>query len=398
MFQKKSQGAGRAITSQEFGEKAAIAGASKVVAPILLASMLGGCMFAPGMQMQRDIHEQTQPGNERADTTSPQASLIEINAAVIAEQTAAQTSKLEANARDLMVEPSIYTVGPADVLQITVWDHPELAQAQGALPSAAPRAADAPQGTVVDEEGYIQFPYVGRVHVAGLTTAAIQERVVAALSRSFRNPQVTVRVESFRAKQIFVDGEVHSPGSLQINDVPMTLTDAIGRAGGFTESADKGRLEITRGKRTWSLDLTAMLANGENPAKIILARGDVLRVPSRDESSVYVMGEVNKPVAAIPKTDGRLTLADALAQAGSFNASTSDPQQLYVVRNGRSGNPQVFHIDAHSPVSMILAAKFPLEPDDVVYVDGNALVRVNRVLSLLLPAIDAGLYGALATK
>ncbi|CAG9238480.1 EPS I polysaccharide export outer membrane protein EpsA [Paraburkholderia tropica] len=355
-------------------------------------------MFAPGMQMQGDIRQQTQPRAESTEAASPKATLIEINAAVIAEQNAAQNSKLEESAQDLMVAPSVYTIGPADVLQITVWDHPELAQALGSQPSAAPRAADAPQGIVVDEDGYIQFPYVGRVQVAGLTTSAIQARVAEALSHSFRNPQVTVRVESFRAKQIFVDGEVHSPGSLQINDVPMTLTDAIGRAGGFTASADKGRLQIIRGKRTYSVDLTTMLANGQNPAKIMLARSDVLRVPSRDESSVYVMGEVNKPVAAIPKTDGRLTLADALAQAGSFNVSTSDPQQLYVVRNAQSGHPDVFHIDAHSPVSMILASKFPLEPNDVVYVDGNELVRVNRVLSLLLPAIDAGLYAAVVTK
>jgi polysaccharide biosynthesis/export protein len=398
MLHKKSLRSGCAGVFQGIGGKAHTANASRTVVPMLLAFALGACTFAPGMQMQRDIRDQTQPVGERTESAVPQATLIEIDPGVIAAQTASDNSKLEANARDLMASPSIYTVGPADVLQITVWDHPELAQAQGSLPSTAPRAADAPQGTVVDEDGYIQFPYVGRVQVAGMTTAAIQARVTAALSKFFKSPQVTVRVESFRAKQIFVDGEVHSPGSLQINDVPMTLTDAIGRAGGFTSSADKGRLQLIRGHRTYTLDLMSMLTNGQNPGKIILMRNDVLRVPSRDESSVFVMGEVNKPVAAIPKTDGRLTLADALAQAGSFNASTSDPQQLYIVRKAQTGPAEVYHLNAHSPVSMILASKFPLEPNDVVYVDGNELVRVNRILSLLLPAINAGLTAGLVAK
>lgn len=47
---------------------------------------------------------------------------------------------------------------------------------------------------------------------------------------------------------------------------------------------------------------------------------------------------------------------------------------------------------------MVLANQFQLKPKDIVYVDGNALVRFSRVLSLLLPAINAGLTTAIATK
>ncbi|MFM0186653.1 polysaccharide biosynthesis/export family protein [Paraburkholderia nemoris] len=370
----------------------------RLIAAASLAVALAACGVAPGMQMQRDIKNRAVTESTTDDGGAPQVSLTEINAAVIAAQTDLENGSFEANLRDLASNPSAYLVGPADVLQITVWDHPELAQAQGSVPAATPRAADAPQGTIVDEDGFIQFPYAGYIKVAGLGTAAIQARVEKALSQYFKSPQVTVRIASFRSKQILIDGEVHTPGSLQINDVPMTLTDAIGRAGGFTSSADQGRLVLIRGRRSYTLDLTAMLANGLNPSDIILVRGDVLRVMSRDESSVYVMGEVSKPVAAIPKPNGRLTLADALSQAGSFSPSTSDPRHLYVVRNLKSSQPEVFHLDARSPVSMMLASKFPLQPNDVVYVDANDLVRVSRVLSLLLPAIDASLTAAVVAK
>jgi polysaccharide export outer membrane protein len=107
---------------------------------------------------------------------------------------------------------------------------------------------------------------------------------------------------------------------------------------------------------------------------------------------------VNKPTTALPMRNGKLSLADALAQAGSVNVSSSDPGQVYVIRGSLGDTPQVFHLDAKSPVSMILANQFDLEPRDVVYVDSGNLVRFSRVLSLLMPAINAGLTAAIVTK
>jgi polysaccharide export outer membrane protein len=93
-----------------------------------------------------------------------------------------------------------------------------------------------------------------------------------------------------------------------------------------------------------------------------------------------------------------MTLADALAQAGSVNASTADAAQMFVIRGSLTGTPQVFHLDGHSPVAMLLAKDFELQPKDVVYVDGSGLVRFNRVLSLLMPLISTGLTAGVIAK
>jgi polysaccharide export outer membrane protein len=146
------------------------------------------------------------------------------------------------------------------------------------------------------------------------------------------------------------------------------------------------------------VNLTYLLAQGLNPARLYLKPGDFLRVVSRDENDVYVMGEVNKPVSAIPRRTGRITLADALSQAGSVNASTADAAQMFVIRGSLSGTPQVFHLDARSPLAMLLAKDFELQPKDVVYVDGSGLVRFNRVLSLLMPLISSGLTAGILAK
>jgi polysaccharide export outer membrane protein len=178
----------------------------------------------------------------------------------------------------------------------------------------------------------------------------------------------------------------------------MTLYQAISGAGGFASTADQSRVTLVRDGVSYRLNLSRMLERDQNPANIVLKDDDMLKVASRDDNGVYVMGEVNKPVTAIPLKNGVLTLSDALSQAGSLNTSTADAAQVYVVRGSEGVAPQVFHLNAHSPVSMVLANQFELQPKDVVYVDGNGLVRISRVLSLLLPAINAGLTGAVVTK
>ncbi|WP_186139195.1 polysaccharide biosynthesis/export family protein [Burkholderia gladioli] len=369
----------------------------RLVMILPLCAWLGACGVAPGMSMQQPVSiplESVTTPDHRAALPIP---VTNIDLSLIR-----RMHEIERNGRgvaqDIVASPEAYTIGRGDVLQITVWDHPELALAQGASPQAAPRTADAPPGFVVDQDGTLQFPFAGRFPVAGSTVEQVQAQLARRLDKTFNDPQVTVRIASFRAKQVYIEGEVHTPGSQALNDIPMTIYDAIGRAGGFSSTADQSRIVLVRDGIERRVDLVEMAEQGRNPSKIVLRNGDLVRVLSRDDSGVFVMGEVNKPVTALPMRDGRLTLSDAIAQAGSLNANTADAAQLYVVRGMQGEQPQVFHLDAHSPVAMVLANQFQLKPKDIVYVDGNALVRFSRVLSLLLPAINAGLTTAIATK
>ncbi|MDN7425302.1 polysaccharide biosynthesis/export family protein [Burkholderia sp. AU45388] len=362
-----------------------------------LCALLGACGIAPGMRMQQPASIPLQSGMTPGESATLPVPVTNIDLSLIRRMRDTERG-VPGELRDIVSSPDAYTIGRGDVLQITVWDHPELAAALGAPAQSAPRAADAPPGFVVDQDGTLQFPYAGRLPVAGLTAEQVQTQLARRLDKTFRNPQVTVRIASFRAKQVYIEGEVHTPGSQPVNDIPMTLYDAIGRAGGFSAAADQSRIVLVRDGVERRIDLTGMAEQGRNPSKIVLRNGDLVRVPARDESGVFVMGEVNKPVTALPMRNGRLTLSEAIAQAGSLNANTADAAQLYVVRGMQDEQPQVYHLDARSPVAMVLANQFQLKPKDVVYVDGNGLVRFSRVLSLLLPAINAGLTAAIATK
>lgn len=381
-----------------------------------VALLTSGCAVAPGMRMEtsyvQNMSTMTDTSGirgeaaentafEKANATNgvPDLAITEIDAALISHLMQSRKQQQLELAQLLSGEPKAYTVGPGDVLQIVVWDHPELAAALGSSQTqSSSRPADPLAGFIVDQNGSLTFPYAGTMHVAGLRTDEIQQRVSSALARYFVKPQVTVRMASYRAHQIYVDGEVHSPGALAVNDVPMTLYEAVSRAGGFSETADQSDLVVVRRDQSYRVNLTQMFAQGVSPSRLYLKPGDLLRVVPRDENDAYVMGEVNKPVSAIPRRTGRMTLADALAQAGSVNASTADAAQMFVIRGSLTGTPQVFHLDGHSPVAMLLAKDFELQPKDVVYVDGSGLVRFNRVLSLLMPLISTGLTAGVIAK
>ncbi len=365
-----------------------------MAAVTLLAS---GCAMAPGMRMQNAAVLPIASVGDGAPVEQLPVPVTEVTVSLLDKLKNDAGLSTDADTRVLLGHASAYTVGVGDVLQITVWDHPELAAALGAQSPANARAYDPPPGFIVDDNGRLRFPFAGTIRVEGMKIDEIQSKLAMELGKSFRDPQVTVRIASFRSKQVYVDGEVHTPGAQPINDIPTSLYDAISHAGGFSSSADQSRISLTRDGQSYSINFTDLLQHGLNPSNIALRPGDLVRVSAREDNGVFVLGEVTKPVTALPLRNGQLTLSDALSQAGSISATTADAAQLYVIR-GRGKDARVFHLDAVSPVSMILANRFELQPKDIVYVDGNGLVRFSRVLSLLLPGINAGLTAGLVAK
>ncbi|SAK86249.1 polysaccharide export protein [Caballeronia temeraria] len=369
---------------------------------LALTALLGACAAAPGFRMPVSADPATSASEAgthvEATAATPAIPVTELDLAVVKRFAGQRKARLDQQVTQLFGAPQTYTVGTGDVLQIVVWDHPELAAAAGPGQSQLPaKPSDPAAGFVVDQKGNLRFPYAGTIAVAGLRTDEIQQKLTTALSTYLVKPQVTVRMASYRARQVYVDGQVHSPGALSLTDVPLSFYDAIARAGGFSDNADQSDVVLVRGGVSHRIDVPQLLAQGLNPSKLYLKSGDLLRVTSRDDNIVYVMGEVNKPGSATPRRDGRMSLADALAQAGSINSNTADTAQMFVIRPGDDA-PQVFHLDSRSPVSMLVANEFELQPKDVVYVDGNGLVRFNRVISLLMPLISSGLTAGVIAK
>jgi len=321
---------------------------------------------------------------ERADDTPAVLPVIKTITPQLIQQELASIEGL-ADLSEIMVPPQPYTIGAGDHLAITVWDHPELVMPVTTMTGAtATIASSLPAGYTVSSEGKIQFPYAGDFKVAGLTELQARDLLVERLSHYIKQPEVTLRVLNYRSKRIYVDGEVKLPGIVNIDDIPLSLPEALNRAGGITPLGDQSRVSITREGKTYWIDMPRLIATGADPSRIMLNNGDMLRVRSREESKVFVVGEVTNPTT-LTLRNGRLSLNEALGEAGGINPLTANAHQVYVIRNANDAQPVVYHLDAQSPVMFAMAENFELKAKDVVYVDAASIVRFNRIISLILP-------------
>ena len=146
---------------------------------------------------------------------------------------------------------------------------------------------------------------------------------------------------------------------------------------------------LARGEKQWTFDYLQLLAKGNRMGQLLLKDGDSVHIHHREENPVYVMGEVRN-ARSVPMVNGRLSLAQALSEAGGINTLSADARSVYVLRRGQGDSAaEVFHLDAGNPVALVMADRFALQPRDMVYVDAGTLVRWNRVLSLLVPTLSA---------
>ena len=317
----------------------------------------------------------------------PQGVIIPITRELVQAQRLARPRDVADDVKALFGKAQPYTIGPGDVVGVVVYDHPDLLPSAGAVISQStdPTGISAAPGFIVSSGGEISFPYIGRMTVAGLTELEAGDLLAKGLSKYIKNPQVTFRIQSFRSRRAYVEGEVRTPGMQIFTDVPMTLPQAISRAGGITALGDRAMVQITRADISTKVDLTVLDELGINPSRILLQSDDLVNVRSRDESKVYVMGEVTRP-SALPMRNGRMSLNEALSEAGGPDKLTANTAQIYVIRNNAQGGTALFHLNAAAPAALALADVFALKPRDVVYIDPVPLVQWNRIVSLVLPS------------
>ncbi len=281
----------------------------------------------------------------------------------------------------LGLEGSAYKIGKFDIVQVTVYEHPELTLPLGQY--------EATGGQVVGFDGKMFYPYLGRIQVEGKTTSELREFLTEKLGELLKAPQIDVKVGAYRSQHIQVAGEVQSPGLIAIQDKPIHLAEAIQLVGGFGPNADLSKVELARENKVFTIDVLAALQSNQDLAQVVLKDGDRLRIPNREENQVYMLGEVSKP-SAIAMHHGRLSLTQALSDVGGLETSSANSSSIYVIRYGQESEKQieVFHLNAENPLALAVGDHFALEPRDLVFVDANGLARWNRFIKLILPTFQ----------
>jgi polysaccharide export outer membrane protein len=337
----------------------------------LTALLMQSCAIAPGMTMSDPA--ELDPNNV------VRVQLITLD--LVNQMEEDRNNRIRRITEVFSEEQQGYVIGEGDVLQITVWDHPELT-----IPAGSFRDVEM-SGQQVGDDGYLYYPYVGMVKAAGMNIAAIRDLLTEKLSAYIQDPQLDVRVVAFRSKRVYVVGEVESPGLIPIDDVPLTIVDAISLSGGLTDNAHKSGVNVSRDGTVHEIDLKALYDHADSSQNLTLKHGDIVNVLDRSQQKVFVMGEVRNP-APVEIINGRLTLSAALGEVGGLNQHSANPSAVFVIRGADAEKPQVFNLNAQYATGMLLAERFEMQAQDVIFVDAAGVSQWNRVISQLLPSIS----------
>jgi len=217
-----------------------------------------------------------------------------------------------------------YVVGPADIVRVNVYNEPQM--------SGAFR---------IENDGYINYPFLGRVKVGGRTVSEVAAMLRLRLADGYlRDPQVTCEVDVFRSQSVFVMGEVRTPGKYILSG-SSTLLDALAQAGSVTPAAGADVLILHPNAGPGSLVPTLPehgdaaiehvnlreIEDGRLSRNVMVRDGDTVFVPRIDR--FFVVGMVRN--AGSYPLERNMTVLQAISTAGGISERGSN-RRLKIVR------------------------------------------------------------------
>jgi len=246
---------------------------------------------------------------------------------------------------------SDYRIGSKDLLEIKVFELPELNQ------------------TVrVSEDGSINFSLIGNVGAAGLTAQELEKKLVSILNKQFtQNAHVTVFIREYQ--KVAVLGAVGKPGTYELVG-PTTLLQIIAQAGGLTAQTLNElfifRKESDGKQNKITIKLDDLILNGKQEFNIEIQPKDVISIPIDQVQRVFVYGEVKTPGVIQFMSSKRITLLQVIAQAGGLTEWASKTRVMIKKKDKNSGKEMNITVNLKKLIS--------LENSDVLLEDGDIVI------------------------
>lgn len=272
------------------------------------------------------------------------------------------------------IKPMQYSISPGDRFDVRVYNNADLDM----------------NNVIVKPDGTMTVGLIGEVSVAGKSVGEATKIIQEKLKKYIKFPKVTLNAYKIQSHKFTIVGQVGDPGVYNF-DRRISLTDTIAMAKGFPTGEFHGKtielesLEhsyISRNQRILPIDFTKAIRKGDFLNNIPIQNNDYIYIASVVNQEIFLLGEVRSPVN-LGYFDG-LTLVRALAYAKGRLETASN---IVLVIRGSLGKPEIFEVD----VEAILAGKvadFPLQPNDLIYVQSSDAERWNQIIRKITPTLN----------
>src|SRR6266478_6001839 len=296
------------------------------------------------------------------------------------------------------VKQGDYMIGSGDLLTVEVFDVPELSR-----------------DVRVNETGFISLPLIPvKVHVAGLTTFQLQDKLAELLQTNglVSTPQVSVSLKEQHSQPITVIGSVKNPMVIQAAR-QNTLLQVLSQAGGVGEDAgntvivtrppsvptgseDSDATKVPSEAQTFMISVSDLLDSGNSSFNITVLGGDVVSVPRA--GIIYVVGAVNRPGGFVMQNDrDRMTTLKILSLAGGTTSTAKERQAVILRKNLETGKRLEVRVDLKK-VMQLKTEDVLLLPSDILFVPGSSGKRALHRAGDTSLALTTGVALVSATK
>jgi polysaccharide export outer membrane protein len=267
----------------------------------------------------------------------------------------------------LPAEREVFTLGPEDVISISVYDNEEFNTTQAVRP-----------------DGYVAVLSLGDIKAEGRTIDELRQEIEQRLTKVIRRPKANVVVNEYNSRRMLVLGAVAKPGVVKLTS-RKNLLEAMSDAGGFGPDADLQRSVLFRGDQLVPINFDKLFKHGDISQNIYIEKNDAIFIASRNDNRVYVLGEVGS--AGAYTWIGGLTLLEAIPLAGGYKRD-AEASQILIIKGGLA-DPKLLLVDAKSVLEEgRLDQNVTLDSGDIVYVPKTGLATVERYLDFAAKALQ----------
>ena len=206
-----------------------------------------------------------------------------------------------------------YILGPADKVFIDLTDTDDL------------------DGTyLIDQEGMIDLPFIGKVKLDDLTLNEAQNILLQVIQNFYKNPDLQINIEEFNSSKVYIVGAVRNQITINLDQKPIKLIEAAIQANFNPSAADKlygTKGLLRRDNKVYKIDLLNAFQSNDDKENFYLKKDDVIFI-DRNSDAIHVFGEINKPGVYFPNMDYSLT--ELISTAG-LNQLTANAKKFMLL-------------------------------------------------------------------